>query len=167
MKIARILIIFTAVILVLGIAFLIFSIHTRLKGTEYQFQVDAILTAASIANGEDPLTTDPSVSVTAEYEGRKAVIVPGNYTALSSYLRKDAASVLFFSMDREKALKLTVCDIATLFLAPQGGSNDVVFVELNTKDQCFRMRTDGGNQWDNLLACCLKGTYHDSNIPLD
>ena len=167
MKLTRIMIILAVVLLVLGIAFLIFSIDSRLKGTEYQFQVDAVLTAASIANGEDPQTTDPALSVTAEYEDRKAVVVPGNYTALSSYLRKDAASMLFFSMDREKALKLTVCDIATLFLAPQGGSEDVVLVELVTKDQTFRMRTDGGNQWKNLLTCCMEGTYHDKNIPLE
>ena len=84
MKFAKFLIIFTVLLLVFGIAFVIFSIHTRLKGTEYQFQVDAVLAAASIANGEDPLTTDPAVSVTAEYEGRRTVVVPGNYTALSA-----------------------------------------------------------------------------------
>ncbi len=167
MKIARILVIFTIALLVFGIAFLIFSIHSRLKGTEYQFQVDAVLTAASIANEEDPLTVDPSLSVTAEYEGRKAVVVPGNYMALSSYLRKDAASMLFFSMDREKALKLTVCDIATIYIAPQNESGDVVLIELVTKNQVYHMRADGGNQWDNLLACCMKGTYHDDNISLE
>ena len=167
MKIVRILIIFTVVLLVFGIAFLIFSVDARLKGTEYQFQVDAVLSAASIANEADPLTTDPALSVTAEYEGRKTVVVPGNYMALSSYLRKDAASMLFFSMDREKALKLTVCDIATLWIAPQNNSGDVVLVELITKDQTFHMRTDGGNQWKALLDCCMKGTYHDENIPLD
>ncbi len=167
MKIIRILVIFTVVLLVFGIAFLVLTIHTRLNGTEYQFQVDAILTAASIANEEDPLTTDPALSVTAEYEGRKAVVVPGNYLALSSYLRKDAVSMLFFSMDREKALKLTVCDLATIFIAPDNGSEDVVLVELVTKDQTFRMRTDGGNQWKSILTCCTEGTYHDKNIPLE
>lgn len=167
MKIARILIFFTVVLLVSGIAFLIFSIHSRLKGTEYQFQVDAVLTAASIANEENPLTTDPALSVTAEYDGRKTVVVPGNYTALSSYLRKDAANMLFFPMDRDNALKLTVCDIATFLIAPQDATGDVVLVELVTKDQTFRMRTDGGNQWKALLDCCMKGTYHDENIPLE
>jgi len=167
MKIMRILIIFTVALLVFGIGFLIFSVDARLKGTEYQFQVDAILSAASIANEEDPLTTDPALSVTAEYEGRKTVVVPGNYMALSSYLRKDAASMLFSSMNREKALKLTVCDIATILIAPQDESGDVVLVELATKDQTFHIRTDGGNQWKALLDCCMQGTYHDKNIPLD
>lgn len=167
MKLIHILIILTVLLLVLGIAFLIWSVHSRLKGTEYQFQVEAILSAASIANGEDPLTTDPDKAVIAEYDGRKTVVVPGNYLALSSYLRKDAASMLFFSMDRENAMKLTVCNEAVLYLAPDRSNTDVVFVELTTMGQDFRIRTDGGNQWLNLLACCMKGTYHDSNIPLD
>jgi len=167
MKIAKFLIILTVLLLVFGVAFLIFSIHSRLQGTEYQFQVDAVLTAASIANEEDPLTTEPDKCVTAEYEGQKAVVVPGNYLALSAWLRKDAASMVFFSMDREKALKLTVCDIAEFRIAPQAESEDVVLVEMVTKDQTFHIRTDGGNQWKSILDCCMKGTYHDENILLD
>ena len=102
MKIMKVFIIITVLVLVFGVGFLIFSINARLQGTEYQFQVDAVLTAASIANEEDPLTVDPALSVTAEYEGRKVVVVPGNYTALSSYLRKDAASMLFSALDRRR-----------------------------------------------------------------
>ena len=167
MKLVRFLVVFTVIVLVLGIGLLVYTIHTRTKGTEYQFQVDAILTAASVANAEDPQTTDPDKAVIAEYEGRKTVVVPGNYLALSSYLRKDAVSLLFFSIDREKALRLTVCSEAVLYIAPQGDSSDVVLVELSTMGQTFHMRTDGGNQWKNLLNCCMKGTYHDENIPLE
>lgn len=167
MKLARILVIFTIVVLVLGIGFLVLSIYSRTSGTEYQFQVDAILTAASIANEEDPLTTDPDKSVIAEYAGQKAVVVPGNYLALSSYLRKGAASMVFFSINRENALKLTVCNEAVFYIAPQGNSTDVVYVELSTMGQSFHMRTHGGNQWKNLVDCCMKGTYHDDNIPLE
>ena len=167
MRIARILIVFVALLLVFGIAFFVFSVHSRLANSEYQFQVDAVLTAASIANGPDPLTTDPAVSVIAEYDGQRAVVVPANYLALSSYLRKDSAGLLFSSPNREKAMKITVCDVATFYLAPEGDSGDVVLIELITKDRSFRVRTDGGNQWQCLLDCCLKGTYHDQNIPLD
>lgn len=170
MKIARVLIIFTLVVLVLGIVFLISSVHSRLTGTEYQFQVDAVLAAASVAGGEDPLTVDPARSVVAEYEGKRAVVVPGNFPALSSYLRKDAASPLLpflFSVNREKALKITVCGEAVFYAAPRDSSGDVVAVELTTMGRTFRMRADGGNLWWNLLNCCMKGTYHDENIPLD
>ena len=167
MKIIRILIIFAVLLLIFGIAFLVLSVHSRLKSTEYQFQVDAILSAAMIANGEDPLTTDPEKSVIAEYDGQRAVVVPGNYQALSAYLRKDAASMFFGSVNKEKALKLTVCGEAVLWLAPADNSGDVVLVDLTTMGQHFLMRTDGGNQWSSLVNCCMKGTYHDASIPLE
>ena len=167
MKLIRVMVVFVIVLLVAGIAFLIFSVHSRLNGTEYQFQVDAVLSAASIANGEDPLTADPDKAVIAEYQGKRAVVVPGNYTALSSWLRKDAASLPFLSIDKEKALKLTVCNEAVFYAVPDNGSEDVVLIELTTMGRTFRIRTDGGNQWQSLLTCCMKGSYHDDNIPLD
>ena len=167
MKMARILVIFTIVFMVFGIGFLAFSIYSSRTGTEYQFQVDAVLAAATIANDEDPLTTDPDRAVIAEYEGRRAVVVPNNYMALSSYLRKSSACMLFFSVNREKAIKLTVCNEAVFYIVPQEGSEDVVYVEFSTMGQTFHMRTHGGNQWKNLLDCCMKGTYHDGNIPLE
>ena len=167
MKSARVLIVLVVVLLVSAIVFMIYSVYARLEGSEYRFQVDAVLTAASLANEEDPLTTDPQKAVIAEYEGRRTVVVPDNYMALSSYLRKDAASKLFFSMDRENTLTLTVCNEAVFRIAPQDESGDVVLVELTTMGRRFRIRTDGGNQWTSLLACCMKGTYHSENIPLE
>ena len=167
MKTARVLIVLAVVLLVSAIVFMIYSVHARLEGSEYRFQVDAVLTAASLANEEDPLTTDPQKAVIAEYGGRRTVVVPDNYMALSSYLRKDAASKLFFSMDRENALTLTVCNEAVFRIAPQDESGDVVLVELTTMGRRFRIRTDGGNQWTSILACCMKGTYHSENIPLE
>ena len=167
MKFYRVLIILVVVLLAVGIAFLGFSIHFRLKQNEYMFQVDAILAAASVANEEDPLTTDPARSVICEYNGSRWVVVPGNYRTLSSWLRKDATLMVFSAPDREKALKLTVCNEAELYAAPSADSVDVVYLELITMGKSFRIRTDGGNQWTSLLACCTEGTYHDKNIPLD
>ena len=166
MKGFRILIIVTALLLVFGIGFMIFSVHSRLTAAEYQFQVDAILAAATVANREEPLT-DSDKAVIAEYEGQRTVIVPGNYTALSAFLRKDAAMPLFLQIDPEKALKITVCDDAVFLAAPADDSGDIVVVQLETGGKTFRIRTDGGNQWTSLLTVCTKGTYHDDNLPLD
>ena len=105
MKVFRFLVIFTAILLVFGIAFLIYSVHAQLTASEYQFQVDAVLSAAAVANQGESLT-EPDKAVISEYEGQRTVIVPGNYTALSFYLRKDAAMPLFLNVDREKALKM-------------------------------------------------------------
>lgn len=166
MKGFKILIIFTAILLVFGIAFLVYSVHARLTASEYQFQVDAVLSAAAVANRGDSLT-ESDRAVIADYGGQRTVIVPGNYTALSFYLRKDAAMPPFLHIDREKALKITVCDEAVFYVIPEDTGGDIVLIRLETGGKVFQMRTDGGNQWASLLAVCTKGTYHDENIPLN
>ena len=166
MKLSRILIILVAVLLAAGIAFFVFSIHSRMTTSEYQFQVDAILAAAEVANNGETVT-DPEKAVIAEYDGSRAVVAPGNYLALSSYLRKDAAMPLSVHIDRQKALKLTVCNEAVLYVMPEGGSGDVILIRLKTQGKTFGMRADGGNLWQSLLTCCMTGTYHDDNLPLE
>lgn len=166
MKGFRFLVIFTVILLVFGIAFLIYSIHARLTASEYQFQVDAVLSAATVANRGEPLT-ETDMAVIAEYDGQRTVITPGNYAALSFYLRKDAVMPLFLNIDRERALKITVCDEAVIYAVPANPGGDIVLIRLETGGNVFRMRTDGGNQWDSLLAVCTRGTYHDENIPLN
>ena len=165
MKGTKVLIVLTAVLLISGIAFFAFTIHSRMVTTEYQFQIDAILSAAIVANNGE-LTADEDKAVIAEYDGKRAAVSPGNYTALSSYLRKDAAAPLTVSIREAKALKLTVCNEAVLYAMPEDDSGDVVLIRLTTQGKTFRIRTDGGNLWENLTACCMKGTYHDDNMPL-
>ena len=167
MKITRILVILTVLLLVAAIGFIIYAVHSRTAIPNYQFQVDAVLSAASIANEDNPLTTESDKCVIAEYEGRRAVVVPDNYPSLSSYLKKDAACPLFVSVNKDKALKLSVCDIAVFYIMPEGDSTDVVLVEMDSSGKHFGMRIDGGNLWPNLLESCMKGTYHGQNIPLD
>ena len=166
MKVFKILVILTVLLLVAGIALLVFSVHARLTASEYQFQVDAVLAAASVANQGEPLT-DPDKAVISEYDGKQTVIVPGNYTALSYYLRKDAYTHPFLNVDTQNALKITVCGDAVFYAVPVDDSGDKVVIRLETNGNVFQMHTDGGNQWDNLLAVCTKGTYHDDNIPLN
>ena len=166
MKWGKIFIALTIVVLIFGISLFVFSVRARMTGMEYQFQVDAVLSAAGIANNGEMLT-DPEKAVIAEYEGRKTVIAPGNYTALSSYLRKDAAMPLWIHIDESEALKITVCNEAVFLAAPEDEKGDVVLIRLTTGDQTFSMRTDGGNQWSNLLKCCMEGTHHDQNQPFD
>jgi len=167
MKITRILVILTVLLLVAAIGFIVYAVHSRTAIPNYQFQVDAVLSAASIANEDNPLTTEPDKCVIAEYEGRRAVVVPDNYLSLSSFLKKDAACPLFVSVNKDKALKLTVCDIAVFYIMPEGDSTDVVLVEMDSSGKHFGMRIDGGNLWPNLLESCMNGTYHGQNIPLD
>ena len=165
-KWARGLTIFTILMLIFGVVFIGYLLRARTQANEYQFQVDAVLSACEIANQGEPLA-DPDRAVIAEYDGHIAAVVPGNYLALSSYLRKDAIMPFLFTMDRSKALKLTFCGEAVLYASPVDDSGDKVLVCLETQGQTLNMHIRGGNLWPNLLACCLTGTYHDQNIPLD
>lgn len=156
----------TVLLLALGAAGMIYLIRARMQGTEYQFQVDAVLAAAQAANGGEALT-DPDRAVIASWEGMRAVISPGNYQALSSYLRRDAAMPLLARLDPEGALKIVCCNEAELLARPTDETGDRVLVRLTTQGRTFTMHIKGGNLWVNLLACCTEGTYHHRNLPLD
>ena len=95
------------------------------------------------------------------------MVAPGNYQALSSYLRRDAAMPLFARIDEAKALKIVCCAEAEMLIAPTDDTGDRVLVRLTTQGRSFTMHLRGGNLWQSLLACCLEGTYHDKNLPLD
>ena len=161
----RILIVFPILLLVAGIVLMGYLVSARRQSVEYQFQVDAILGACSVANGGEAVT-DPERCVTAEYQDRRTVVVPGNYLALSTFLRRDAMMPFYAKMDRTEALKLTFCGQAELYAMPQR-KGERVLIELNTGDARFLIQARGGNLWKSLLACCMEGTYHDENIPLE
>lgn len=153
-------------LLLAGVGSIVYFLRARMQGTEYQFQVDAILAAAQVAN-QGKATTDADKAVIAEYEGKRYVIAPGNYLALSSYVRKDAAMPLIPRLDEKNALRITFCGEAEMLAAPADASGDRVLVRLKSMGQTFHMHIRGGNLWPSLVACCTKGTYHDLNVPLD
>lgn len=156
----------TVFLLAAGIGSMIYLLRARMQGTEYQFQVDAILSAAAVANQGEAIA-DEDKAVIAEYEGKRYVIAPGNYIALSSYVRKDAAMPLLPRLNESKAMKIVFCGEAEMLLAPADDTGDRVLIRLTSRGKTFHMHTRGGNLWTNLVACCTKGTYHDLNIPLD
>ena len=162
-RVTKILIILTVLLLCLGIAGIVYAVRARLVSNEYQFQVDAVLAAASVANGGE-VSTDPLKAVWTEYAGRQAIVAPGNYKALSYYLRSDAMMPPFGRIREEKCLKITVCDEAVFWVMPLSESGDSILIRLTTQGQTFLMRARGGNLWPNLLECALNGTYRDRNI---
>ncbi len=161
----RLMLMLVVLLLVAGIAGIIFLVRARMDTNEYLFQVDAILAAARVANGGEALE-DPARAVIAEYGGRRSLIVPGNYQALASYLKRDPAHPLLASIREEEALKITFCAGATLLAVPEGDSMDQVLVRLITGNRTLTMHLRGGNLWINLLACAMEGTYHDENLSL-
>lgn len=163
---SRFFIILTVLILVLGIAFMVFLIHARRRGFDYQFQVDAVLAAAAVAN-ENTLTEDPARSVVSSWQGKKWIVSPNNYSALSAYLRRDAAMPLFMRIDPEKALTITCCGDSVFRVQPEDESGESVLIELKSGGETFRMHARGGLLWKGLLEAATKGTYHDENLSLN
>ena len=160
-------VIITAILaLAVGIAGIVYAVRARMVSAEYQFQIDAVLSAASVANGGDAVT-DADRAVIAEYQGRRAVVAPGNYKALSYYLRMDAMMPPWGDVREEQCLKITVCDEDVILAMPVNGSVDSILIRLTTGGKTFLMRSRGGNLWTNLVYCAIEGSYHDRNIPLE
>ena len=153
-------------LLVLSIGGMIYAYHATRQSVEFHFQVDSLITAAKIANNEEPLT-DPDRAIIAEYEGKSYLIVPGNYTALSFYLQQKAAMPLFQKPDMDKAVKIQICDLATIYAAPVDEKGEALLVQLETGSQRFVMRVSGYEHWNRFVKVFTEGTYHDDNIPLD
>jgi len=149
-----------------GIGLMIYAINARMQGTEYQFQVEAVLSAAAMANADEVHMTG-SRTVIAEYQGERVLINPANYKALSSYLRKDAAMPLFSRVDKSKALHLTILDIAEAYVMPQDEQGDRICISFTSSGRSFTMSARGGNLWSSLLSCSMKGTWAGDNYPLD
>ena len=156
-----------AVVLLLGsILFFVYLLNARMQATEYRFQIDSLLAAAELAN-EGQTQTDPGKAVIAEYDGRRMLVVPGNYTALAYYLERDAVSPLFGRPDPKSSLHITILDLAELYVTPTGKAGDQVLISLKGQDRNIVVHVRGGHEWAQLLECCMEGTYHDSNIPLE
>ena len=156
-----------AFILLIGaIGGMIYAYHATRQMVEFRFQVDSLITAAEYANNDEPVT-DPDKAIIAEYDGRHYLIVPGNYTALSFYLQQEAVMPLFGKPDPSKAIRIQICDLATVIAAPTDETGEVLLVQLDTQDQHFVMRVNGFDHWARMVTMCTEGTYHDANIPLD
>ena len=162
----RILLTLTALLLIGGIISFIYFIYVRQQGNEYRFQIEAILSAAAIANQEE-LTDDPEMAVIASYEGQKTVVHPENYRQLAFYLREDCVMTLFTKADPKSALEIVFCGTDRLLASPADSSGDRVVIHLETRGKTFNMLVRGGNLWKNLITCCGKGTYFADNLPLE
>ncbi len=162
---SKLLIALSVLLLIAGIAGIGYALHARRQSVEYQFQVDALLSAAAIAN-EEEVFTDPEHAVIAEHEGSRYVIVPGNYRALIYYLKKDAMMPILGRVDKTAALHISVCGLGSFWAVPTDDSGEHILVRLETGGQTLTMHCRGWKLWTDLVACCTGGTYHDDNIPL-
>lgn len=141
-----------------------YVIKAKFTMNEYVLQLGAAFNAATIVNAE-VTHTDEDQAVIASYEGRRAVIVPENYKALQSYLRRDYAMPLYARVDREKALHVSICAQSHLYIVsdPDGQGATIL---MESAGDTYTMHVTGGDLWDKIEEICLEGRSKYPNIPL-
>ena len=106
---------YTKLLVLLAIGTLIFVIggmtyvvKAKYSMNDYAVQLGAAFNAANIVNATET-HTDAQQAVIASHNGQQSVIVPENYKALSSYLRRDHAMPLIGRVQKETALHISIC----------------------------------------------------------
>ena len=155
-----------AAILLTAIFFMIYVVRAKYRSNEYILQLGAAFNAAILVNGDETLT-DPEYAVISEYDGKKYLIVPENYKALNTLLRKDAVMPIFGNSLKDAPLSIRICDTALVRIRPNKHSVDGASIYFDTGTQHFYMHVKGGNIWTQILSWATKGSTHYDNIPLE
>lgn len=153
-------------LLIVGIACLGFFVYARYQANEYAARVAASFNAAALLNGEETYT-EPDRAVISVYEGRRYVVLPENYKAIVSLLRKDCAMPLVRRVGKDAPLTITVCDSARLAIEPDRDSGDGVLISFAADTgKRFAMHARGGNIWKQLVGYATVGHSGRRNVPL-
>ena len=161
----------TTVLLSLGILLVVslgfgYVVYARYQGNAYAVQIAASFNAASLVNGQETYT-QPDRAVVSSYEGRRFVILPDNYNALVSLLRKDHAMPPFRRVGEDAPLSIVICDSARLRIAPDGDSVDGAFVcYTDDAGKQYTMHVRGGNIWKQLVEYATTGYAKRRNLAL-
>ena len=163
---------YTKLLVLIAIATLLFVIfgmgylvNAKYKMNEYSVQLGAAFNAATYVNATET-HTDAENAVIANYQGRSSVIVPENYKALQSYLRRDYAMPPFGKVKEEGALHISICGESHLYI--QGDKDGQgALLRLDTDGKSFLMHVTGGDLWEKILKIALEGRNDYPNIPLE
>ena len=147
-------------------AWLGYLVNARYQANEYVLQVAASFNAASLVNGEETYT-EPDKAVISAYEGQRYVILPENYRAIVSLLRKDHVMPMFRRVGKDAPLSITICGSAQLKIEPDKNSVDGALVCFTTHTgKRFTMHVRGGNIWKQILEYTTIGHSEYRNLPL-
>ena len=148
--------------LIVYICGMVYVVKAKYAMNDYVLHLGAALNAATIVNATETYT-DPERAVIAEYQGESAVIVPENYKALQSYLRRDHAMPPIAFIDREKALHISICETSHLYIQSDKDGQGAL-VRLESADEKYTMHVTGGDLFDKILTVSLRGTNNHPNI---
>lgn len=142
-----------------------YVIRAKYQMNEYNIQLGVAFNAATFVNATETFT-DEENAVIATYEGKSAVIVPENYKALQSYLRRDYAMPPFGKVKDEGALHISICGESHLYI--QGDKDGQgALLRLDTDGKSFLMHVTGGDLWEKILKVSMDGRNDYPNIPLE
>ena len=154
------------VMFMIGCAWLGFSVYARYQGNEYLIQVTAAFNAAALVNGEETYT-DADRSVISTCEGQSYVILPDNYKAIVSLLRKDHVMSPFRRVRADAPLSIVICGDSRLRIEPDRDSTDGALICLTTDaGRSFTMHVRGGNIWGQILQYATIGYSNRLNLPI-
>ena len=150
-----------------GGAWMGFSIRARYQGNDYVMQMTTAFNAAALVNGDETYT-DEGRAVISAYEGRRYVVIPENYKAVVSLLRKDYVMSMFRRVSKDAPLQITVCDGARLQIEPDPDSVDGALIAFTADSgRRFTMHVRGGNIWKQLVEYATVGHGERLNLPLE
>ena len=156
----------TLAVFLAGCAWLCFVVYARYQGNDYLVDITASFNAASLVNGEETYT-DPDRAVISTYEGQSYVIIPENYKAVVSLLRKDHVMTLFRRIGKDAPLKITVCGSAEIRIEPDRGSDDGALIDfVDAGGKRYVMHVRGGNIWKQFIEYATVGHSVNRNLPL-
>lgn len=162
---------YTKLLVLIAIATLLFVIfgmgylvNAKYKMNEYSVQLGAAFNAATYVNATET-HTDAENAVIANYQGRSSVIVPENYKALQSYLRRDHAMPPFGGVDADDALHISICTQSHLYITGDKDGQGAL-IRFETAGKSFLMHVNGGDLWEKILTMALDGRSNMPNLPL-
>ena len=160
----KLMVLIAAATLVFMIGGMVYLVRARYASNDYVTQLGLSFNAAMMVNAQETHTGEDK-AVIADHQGRRAVIVPENYKALQSYLRRDCAMPLVSFVNREKALHISFCAENNLYVqGDQDGQGASLLFECGKKT--FRMHVSGGDLWQKILDLSLDGWAQSPNLPL-
>lgn len=149
--------------LVFYIGSMVYLVKAKYAMNEYVVQLGLAFNAATMVNAEETYTDDAR-AVIAEYAGERSVIVPENYKLLSSYLKWSHAMPPLAFVDKEEALRITICADSRLYIEGDDDGQGAT-VRFETGEDRFTMHVASVDLWEKILTLCLEGGK-TPNIPL-
>lgn len=150
--------------LVFVIGGMVYVVKAKFTMNEYVLQLGAAFNAATIVNAEETYT-DEERAVIASYQEKRAVIVPENYKALQSYLRRDYAMPFYARINKEEALHISICGQSHVYIvSDKDGQGATLLME--SAGESYKMHVTGGDLWDKIVEISMNGRSKYPNLPL-